>query len=74
MSIHEAAETFGISQSTLGDKLRGKSAPVATVKEKDPMLSKAVEDHKKNFQTYVCFICLIAAVQASIILNVNTKK
>ena len=38
------------------------------------MLSKAVEDRKKNFQTYVCFICLIAAVQASIILNVKTKK
>ena len=74
MSIHEAAETFGIPRSTLGDKLRGKSAPTATVKEKGPMLSKAVEDRKKNFQTYVCFICLIAAVQASIILNVKTKK
>ena len=74
MSIHEAAETFGIPWSTLGDKLCGKSAPTVTVREKDPMLSKAVEDRKKNFQTYVYFICLIAAVQASIILNVKMKK
>ena len=29
---------------------------------------------KKNFQTYVYFICLIAVVQASIILNVKIKK
>ena len=44
MSIHEAAETFGIPQSVLGDKLCGKSAPTVTVRGKDPMLSKAVED------------------------------
>ena len=44
MSIREAAENFGIPQSTLDDKLRGKSAPTVTVKGKDPMLSKAVED------------------------------
>ena len=44
MSIHEAAETFGIPQSTLGDKLHGKSASIVTVRGKDPILSKAVED------------------------------
>ena len=44
MSIHEAAETFGIPQSTLGDKLRGKSARTIAVRGKDLMLSKAVED------------------------------
>ena len=44
MSIREAAETFGIPRSTLGDKLCGKSAPMVTVRGKDPMLSKAVED------------------------------
>ena len=44
MSIREAAETFGIPRSTLGDKLRGKSAPTVTIRGKDPMLSKAVED------------------------------
>ena len=41
MSIREAVETFGID---LGDKLRGKSAPSVTVRGKDPMPSKAVED------------------------------
>ena len=44
MSIHEAAETFGIPQSTLGDKLRGQSARMIAVRGKDLMLSKAVED------------------------------
>ena len=44
MSTREAAETFGIPRSTLDDKLRGKSAPRITVRGKDPMLSKAVED------------------------------
>ena len=44
MSIREAAETFGIPRSTLGDKLRGKSAPTVTVGGKGPLLSKAVED------------------------------
>ena len=44
MSICEAAETFGIPRSTFGDKLRGKSTPTVTVKGKQPMLSKAVED------------------------------
>ena len=43
-NIREAAETFGIPRSTLGDKLRGKSAPMVTFRGKDPMLSKAVED------------------------------
>ena len=44
MSIREAAETFGIPGSTLGEKLRGKSAPTVTARGKDPLLSKAVED------------------------------
>ena len=44
MSIREAAETFGIPRSTLGDKLCGKSAPTLTVRGKDLVLSKAVED------------------------------
>ena len=43
MSIRVAAETFGIPRSTLGDKLREKSAPAVTVRGKDPVLSKAVE-------------------------------
>ena len=46
MSIYAAPETFRIPRSTLADKLRDKSAPVFTVRGKEPVLSKAVEDFK----------------------------
>ena len=63
MSIREAAETFGIPQSSLGDKLCGKSAPTATVRGKDRMPSRAVEDRQeKLWNIYFYFICLIAVV------------
>ena len=44
MSIPEAAETFVIARSTLGNKLRGKSASTVIVRGNDPMLPKTVED------------------------------
>ena len=66
MGICEAAETFGIPQLTLGDKLHGKRAPTVTVSGKDTLLLKAVED-PSNINVY--FIYLIAVVLTSIILN-----
>ena len=44
MSIPEAAETIVIARLTLGNKLHGKSASTVTVRGKDPMLPKTVED------------------------------
>ena len=44
MSAREAAETYGIPRSTLGDKIRGTSEPTVMHPGVSQVLSKAVED------------------------------
>ena len=53
MSICEAAETFGIPRSTLGNKLHGKSAQTVTVREKAQCFQRLLKIGKKNFGTYI---------------------
>ena len=56
MSIREAVETFGIPQSTLGGKLRGKAHSRLQLREKTQCLQRLLKIGKKNFQTYMLFL------------------
>ena len=58
MSIREAAETFGIPRSTLGDNLRGKVHQRLQLGEKTQCFQRLLKIGKKNFGTYI-FILFI---------------
>ena len=55
MSRREAAETYGIPRSTLGDKLSGKSKEGVTNRGGVPVVTKVVEDRLVMYMFMVDF-------------------